>query len=148
MMEKNEKYPHKLSKIGQENPFRVPDNYFDTFYARLETKLNSSDESRTAEKEFRIYHYLKPALSVAASLAAILLLLYWPIGVLKQKSFAGADQVYSLDEVYYTMVSNLDEKSFYAVLSESETRNKLTEDEIASYVNTTISDYEIYFESK
>lgn len=30
----------KLEDINKENPFIVPDNYFDTFYSNLEIRMN------------------------------------------------------------------------------------------------------------
>jgi len=149
-MEKNEKYTEKLSEIDQHSPFRVPDDYFDNFYARLDSKLHGKEENRSVVKEYRLYHFLKPALAIAASISAIILMLYWPIGAIRQKNMANSDQtvVYSIEDVYFTMVSNLDENSFYALLSEPEKKEKLTMDEIASIVNSTFSDFEIYAETK
>ena len=149
-MKKNEKYPEKLTGIMQENPFRVPDGYFDNFYARLETRLNATEVSPAAKKEVHIYHYLKPALAIAASLVAVILMLFSPLGSMRLKNLAHSNQISitSMDDFYNTMVSNLDENSFYALLSEPEKKDKLSDDDIASLVNTTFSDYEIFVVTK
>ncbi len=148
-MEANKKNPFRLPEINQENPFRVPDNYFDNFYARLETKLVAETVNHKTEKEFRIYHYLKPALAIAASLVLVFLVLNWPMNSGRQNKLAksGQYEAISIDDVYYNMVSNLDENSFLAVLNEPDTKEKLSDDDIANYVNTNFSDYELYIES-
>jgi hypothetical protein len=146
-MEMSEKYPEKLSGISREYPFGVPESYFDNFYAKLEGNLNTAQPEPT--RVLHIYHYLKPVFAIAASIALIFLLLYWPIGTFGPRNAAKLAQSenVSFDDVYYSMVSALDENSFLAVLSEPEKKEKMSDDDIASYVNATFSDYEIYVES-
>lgn len=58
----------KLEDIKKDNPFKVPDNYFDDFYSRLENKLE-----KEKVKTHKII-YLKPLFAIAASIMLILLL--------------------------------------------------------------------------
>lgn len=145
-MEENIKYPEKLSEIKPEVPFRVPDHYFDDFYSRLETRLAAEP---SAKKEIRIYHYLRPALTIAAALALIALMLFWPLKLFVPGNMAKSEKTNGdfFEEDYYSMVSNLDEKSFYTLLDEPVKNENLTADDLSNFVNTTLTDYDIYIET-
>ena len=68
----------KLSKMKQESPFGVPDNYFDDFSARLQMKIET-EKTILPNQQNRIIQFLKPAIGLAASFALIFMLVYWPL---------------------------------------------------------------------
>ena len=51
----------ELSKLKKENPFGVPNNYFEDFSARLHAKL-AEEKKVVPKKQNRIVVFLKPAL--------------------------------------------------------------------------------------
>ena len=55
-------------KKGQ--PFRVPENYFETFADRLKERI--SGEEQTNHHKRSLYFYLKPVLMAAASIVLVM----------------------------------------------------------------------------
>ncbi len=145
-MDELEKISPELSKIKKENPFRVPDNYFDDFSARLQIRLEA-EKMVVPIKQNRFIQFLKPALGLAASFALIFMLVYWPL-----KSFM-PDQVASSqiqdelsEDEFLSVVEGIDENSFFALLNEQDEGIKFSDEDLISYVGNNISDYEIYSE--
>lgn len=137
------------------NPFSVPDNYFDDFYARLHVRLES-EENILPEKKSRVIRLLKPALGLAASFILIVMLVYWPL-----KSFLpeyltetpAASEATIVDETYYALIEKLDENAFFSLITESLSNKTSTEQgfndqELLSYISSNISDYEIVLQTK
>ena len=62
-MEELENIAPELSKIKKENPFRVPENYFEDFSARLQMKLDA-EKMEAPKKQSKAIQILKPALKV------------------------------------------------------------------------------------
>ncbi len=147
-MDKLEKIAPELSKIKKENPFRVPENYFDDFSARLQTKLETEKEGST-KTQSRIIQFLKPALGLAAGFALIFMLAYWPLTKLtpNQQANNSTTQADSDDIIFTSLVEGMDENSFYAMLDEQEVTVQLSDEDMAIYLNTNSSEYEIYTET-
>jgi hypothetical protein len=136
-----------LSKIKKENPFRVPDNYFDDFPARLQMKIEAGKEV-VPVPENRIIQLLKPAISLAASFALIFLLVYWPLktflpGHIAENSTIEVES-YDNENQYLTLLESIDENSFYVLLNEPSATVEFSDDELMNYINANISEYEIY----
>jgi hypothetical protein len=144
-MEDINKIAPVLSKIKKEVPFRAPENYFDDFSARLQMKLDAEKMVLPAPKT-RIIQFLKPALSLAASFALIFMLVYWPLKTFLPTQVAETSKTDTemLDNEYLALLENMDENSFYALLDEPDSNVEFSEDELISYLNTNVSDYEIY----
>ena len=137
----------ELSKIKKENPFGTPEKYFDDFSARLQMKLEAEKEVAPAPKN-RIIHFLKPAISLAASFALIFLLVYWPIKSFLPNQVAENSGIviesYDDENQYLSLLEGIDENSFYALLDEPVTTVEFSDDDLLDYINTNISEYEIY----
>ncbi len=135
-----------LSEIKKENPFGVPDNYFDDFSARLQMKLEAEKKVVAAPKS-RIVQLLKPAIGLAASFALIFILVYWPIKSFLPSHLAKSNSVvtdqYDTDEQYITLLEGIDENSFFALLDAPANSVEFSDDELINYINTNISEYEI-----
>lgn len=147
-MNELKKIAPELSKIKKENPFRVPENYFEDFSARLQIKLEEENQGST-KKQNRIIQFIKPALSLAAGFALIFMLAYWPLKTFTPKQAASnVNNVMDESEMYYaSLVESMDENSFYAMLDETNETVQFTDDDLAEFVNTNSSEYEIYSET-
>ncbi|QGY45436.1 hypothetical protein GM418_17680 [Maribellus comscasis] len=137
----------ELSKIKKENPFRVPENYFDDFSARLQMKIEAEKKVVPAPKK-SIIQLLKPAISLAASFALIFLLVYWPLKSFLPNKLAESNTIeiesYDNENQYLTLLEGIDENSFYALLDEPTAKVEFSDDELINYINTNISEYDIY----
>lgn len=76
MKEKDENIENLFGNLKNGQPFRVPEGYFETFAERLQVRI---EEEELPTKKRTLYFYLKPALSMAASIALVMLLVYVPI---------------------------------------------------------------------
>jgi len=135
----------ELSKLKKENPFKVPEHYFDDFSARLQMKLEAGKMIVPA-KQNRFIYYLKPALGLAASFALIFMLVYWPLKTFTPNQTANnnTDTEISEDEGYLSIVEKMDENSFFALLYEPTNAVEFSEEDLVAYINTNITDYDIY----
>jgi len=134
-----------LSKLRKEQPFRVPNHYFDDFSARLQTRLDA-ENVKVPEPQNLIIRVLKPALGLAASFALIFMIVYWPL-----KSFTPKEMVNNtnseseiIDYEYSTMLEGMDENSFYVLLNEPAQKVEISDDDLLNYLSASISDYDIY----
>ncbi len=148
-MDELEKIAPELSKIKKENPFRVPDNYFDDFSARLNARLET-EEKGVSKNQNKIIQFLKPALGLAAGFALIIMLAYWPL-----KKFTPDQQLANntneetdlIDMIYATMVEGIDENSFYALLDDKNGSTQFSDEDLANFVNANSSEYDIFAET-
>lgn len=151
-MNELKKIAPKLSEIKKEHPFRVPDNYFDDFSSRLNTRLETEKQVLPKPKS-RIIRLLKPAMGLAASFLLVFLLVFWPIKSFLpnylSKSNTAVETVINEEDTYLSILEKIDENSFFALLTESsdEEVNDFNDEELMSYVTSNFSEYEIYLET-
>lgn len=147
-MDELEKIAPELSKIRKENPFKVPDNYFDDFSARLQVKMEA-EKAGISKNRNKIVQFIKPALGLAAGFALIVMLAYWPLKTFTPNQLANnVDTEIDISEMLYAnMVEGIDVNSFYALLEESNGYEQFSDEDLATYVNTNSSEYDIYSET-
>lgn len=148
-MDELKKIAPELSKIKKENPFRVPENYFEDFSTRLQMKLEEEKRGST-KNHSRIIQFIKPALSLAAGFALIFMLAYWPLKTLtpNQQASKIVTETEESDMLYASLVEGMDENSFYAMLDDNNGTVQFTDDDLANFVNTNSSEYEIFSETE
>lgn len=147
-MENLENIAPELSKIEKENPFRVPEHYFEDFSARLQMKLDA-EEMEAPKKQNRIIQILKPALTMAAGFALLFTLAYWPLKLITPNQQASNTNIeIDINEMLYAnMVEGIDQNSFYALLDEPNNSTQLSDEDLAVIVNSNSSEYDIYSET-
>ena len=150
-MKKFEKIAPEASKISKENPFRVPDHYFDDFSARMHTRLKAETEVRKQPRN-PVVRYLKPALGLAASFLLVFLLVYWPISEFLPQYLSKSDapvETITDDDHYFNYIEKIDENSFIALIAEPDTDKDIVDDDFSdedllSYLSANISDFELF----
>ncbi len=147
-MGKLKKTAPELSKIQKEQPFGVPEKYFDDFSARLQMKIEA-EKTILPDQPNRFVKFFKPALGLAAGFALIFMLVYWPIkmvtpknGIAKNASPNSENGI--SDTQYRTIVEGMDENSFYALLEEPAQTGEISDDDLINYLSSNVSDYDIY----
>ncbi len=144
-MDELKKIAPELSKIKKENPFRVPENYFEDFSARLQVRLEAEKKGVT-KKQNRVIQFLKPAIGLAAGFALIFTLAYWPLKTFtpnQQASNAGIQ--HDETEMYFaSLVEGMDENSFYTMLNNPNGSVQFTDEDLANFINTNSTEYDIY----
>ena len=137
----------QLSNMPNENPFRVPEHYFDDFSARLQNRIDA-ERITVPNRPNRFIRILKPALGLAASFALIALLVYGPVKVFSpNRSAENQSNESSLSDIEYmnTLIKDMDEYSFYALFNESSSSSNMNDDEIANYLQANISEYDMLY---
>lgn len=142
----------KLSKLKKEQPFSVPEHYFDDFYSRLHIKLEQEKEEVLPQKRTRIVRLLKPAIGLAASFLLVFLLVYWPIKSFLPQYLAGKNEAPKMEqteeETYLAIIERMDENSFFTMIEEQpDEEEPFNDTELMNYVSSNISDYELYLET-
>lgn len=147
-MEELENIAPELSKIKKENPFRVPENYFEDFSARLQMKLDA-EKMEAPKKQSKVIQILKPALTMAAGFALLFTLAYWPLKLITPEQQANNTNIeIDINEMLYAnMVEGIDQNSFYALLDEPANSTQLSDEDLAVIVNSNSSEYDIFSET-
>lgn len=151
MKEKDENIENLFGKLKNGQPFRVPEGYFETFAERLQARI---EEEEQPHKKRSLFFYLKPALSMAASIALVMLLVYLPI-----KKFFPANQSYvtqqkstidSIDKISVLPVpdelfSYFSEGQFVSAVADMKTIDSetLSPDSLGDYIAANYSDFDI-----
>lgn len=137
----------KLTEIRKENPFRVPPEYFDDFYTRLQLRIEEETEVKKAGSVIR---FLKPAISIAASIALIFMLVYWPlsrVGNIQTAEINSEYPGYNIENVIIGIMERMDDNSLLTVFEGEPEEDAFSDEELISYLSSNLSDYEIYMES-
>ena len=138
-----------LSNITKENPFRVPNHYFDNFSARLQTRIEA-EKVIVPDQPNRFIRILKPALGLAASLALIFLLVYGP-GKTFTTNHLAKNQAEETNLSYLDYVNSLIEEkgdfSFYALFDDQSNETDISDEDIANYIPNQASEFELYAET-
>lgn len=108
-----------LRKVGTENPFRVPEGYFENFSERLIEQLTEKDRTTTRFKEPTLWDKIKPWVYMAAVFAAAAFIIR--IGR-DDNSISEADAELMADEYLDAAIdeSLLDDYSFYVYLTDAD----------------------------
>jgi len=146
-MDKSENKTPKLSEIRKENPFRVPPEYFDDFYSRLQLRIQ---EETVVKKHNPVIRILKPALSLAASFILIFMLVYWPLSKSRNLQTAEMNSEfsgYTIENVIIGIMERMDDNSLLTVFEGEPEEDTFSDEELISYLSSNLSDYDIYMES-
>lgn len=126
-----------LRKVGTENPFRVPDGYFENFTSEVMQRLPEKEKPAFVQKEPTLWDKVKPWVYMAAMFAGAALIIR--VASDDRQKAAVAEQVASetvdmnelSDEDISLAVDNtmLDDYSLYVYLADSETNGISTDAE-------------------
>lgn len=152
MYEEEENIEPEFLKRPKENPFRTPDNYFDSIEDRVMGTIKQEAKKKTTPGSGKIFQLLKPVLAIAASLALIYILAYYPISYFSPKSMvkSEATDTTSSDVMddYSFNLSMIDDNSLAEAIidDEIEPTIEINKDEVLAYLSTEMTDLEIYSE--
>ena len=152
-MDELENTSQELSKIKKAIPFGIPENYFDNFYERLKYNIHKEKTNHLSGRD-KVVNLIRPAIRVAASLAAISLIIYGTMNYLLPgftNSVDPNETTFIEEERIFSLIENMDESSFFTLIQESQAEEigeeQLNNDELLSYLSCNISEYEIFLEN-
>lgn len=137
-----------LSGIKREVPFKVPEGYFNEFPARLQQRIQQEAQAEIKPRG-RLIQMIKPALSLAAGFAAIIVMLYFPITYLNNRTLAenGESGIFLFDD-FYALVHQFDDDTFYSLLENGSNGDIYETDDLADYLVANYTDYDFIVETK
>ncbi|MBK5203266.1 MAG: hypothetical protein JJE45_06065 [Prolixibacteraceae bacterium] len=145
----------------RENPFGVPEGYFDSFESRLEKRMKEDSLENKINSDInkkplggKIIKLIKPVMGIAAGLILVLLLVHYS---LKNNSLVLVSEqpdssvVMQYEEELMAKSADLDEKTFYDVLitREDSTVSILSIDDpekVITILSDELNDYDLYAE--
>jgi hypothetical protein len=98
-------------------PFQVPEGYFDSLSDRIMERIDQ-EELSTSQKVLR---YIKPVLSMAASILIIFSIIYVPVKILGPKIIANNKDNKELDYIDYYIANNYLDFVVYEEMFDTET---------------------------
>jgi len=149
----------ELSKIKKELPFKVPDNYFKDFPERLNLIIDQNDyEKEVLQNKTFAERFLQPAIRIAASIAVIALLAYWPVKTIFPDYLANIlpeklNTTLTEEERILVMIEKIDENSFISLVDEStieeekSSESAINDEELISYLCSNFSEYELFLQN-
>ena len=149
MKEKNGNIENLFGDLKKENPFRVPENYFETFADRLNARIKEDERSQNMRT---LFSYLKPIMAIAAILVLVMLLVYVPVNkyfsayqgeFAQNKSGKVPDD--STNAGPAAFIANFSEEQLLSAFSEVKDLDskKLSSENLADYIAANFSNYEI-----
>lgn len=142
---------HEFLKRPKTNPFRTPDQYFESMEDRVMETIHYQSKKKTSSS--RIIQFLKPALGLAASFTLVYLLVYYPINILFPKNVAQTEVTDStstvLPEEFTFNLASIDDNTLLHAIFSDETNTTTAEtnpDELLAYLSSGLNDVEIYAE--
>ena len=150
MKKTDENIENQLGDIKKGQPFRVPENYFETFADRLMIRI--AEEGELHRKKRSLVIYLRPILMVAASILLVMLLFSVPT-----RRFISSDndrlalqqvKVDPVNKVDFTatdLISYFSEGQFLLAVSDMKDLDSktLNSESLADYIASNYSEYDI-----
>lgn len=133
-----------------ENPFRTPDQYFESLEDRIMAGIKHAEATQT--KRNKVVHFLKPVLGLVASFALVYLLVSYPINHFLPQSLVKTKQADSsstrIPEAYSLNFSSVDENTLFNMIisDDSNTDTRLNSDDVVAYLASGTNDLDLYSE--
>ncbi len=119
------------------NPFRLPDGYFDQLPQQVMDKIEMPDRQN---KESVIIRYIKPIIGLAASFALIMGLVYVPMKILSPNN-GSHNNNNSLNEEYY-ITSEMDDHNIFEMLENAAPEETFNNQQLENVLICSVDEYE------
>ncbi|MCX6229741.1 MAG: hypothetical protein NTV75_11335 [Bacteroidia bacterium] len=140
----NENIENGLGDRYKRNPFKVPEDYFEGFEARLNNRI---EQQQMLKSKSLFITYNKPIVAIAAVLvlALVLTTIQFPNLFKTSETTVLADNEELNNSIGQDLTSNLSEAQILAAFSESDQTEtkKISPDNLTDYIAANYSEYEI-----
>jgi hypothetical protein len=124
-----------------ENPFKTPEGYFDGFSDRIMERIDAENAAPESDSSNGIIRYLRPALIMAASFAAIFLIIFIPVKTIGPQLSSNnniADNEYALLDYL-----NINERTIIEAFELDSTQDEYNDAAVEDYLMASISEYDL-----
>ena len=115
-MGKNQKNKTRLDSLNKELPFSVPENYFDTFYGRLQNRMQVESKPGVFRKT---YQMIRPQLALAAAIAAFIVIGYTTARLILNEN-GSTETIVEITDVIDFYIYDFDDDMLISTLTEEE----------------------------
>jgi len=150
MKETDENIENKFGNLKKDQPFQVPEGYFESFADRLMVRIK---EEEYPAKKRSVFIYLMPVLMMAASILVVILLLSVPLKRLLPSDSGNGSIVLQQSNtnsvadsiVPITLISYFSESQFLSAVTDMEVieSDTISNDDLADFISTNYSDYDV-----
>ena len=149
MKETDENIENQFGDLKKDQPFQVPEDYFESFADRLMVRIREEEQ---LNKKRSLFITLKPVLMVAASILLVILLVSVPLkrflpsdkgSIALQQSntdSVGADSI-----VPVTLISYFSDSQFLSAVTDMDEleSDTISNDDLADFIAANYSDYDV-----
>ncbi|MDX9881348.1 MAG: hypothetical protein RBS73_04740 [Prolixibacteraceae bacterium] len=138
-MDREDSHIEFLNGLPKEQPFKVPETYFETLGERVQQRV--SRQPVKPEKGRDVIRMLKPVLWLAAGFVMVFLLVHYPL----KMSLPDGPGETELAEIE-TVFSNewLYDENLYYLSAEEMGPDTVDNEAVAEFLSAEVSEYEIY----
>jgi hypothetical protein len=123
------------------NPFIVPEGYFDGFTERVMERVDSEDANGSNKPNNGTMRYLRPALIMAASFAAIFLIVFIPVKTIGPK--ISSDYTSVNNENVLLNYLHVNERTIIEAFEFDTIQNNYNNAVVEEYLMASISEYDL-----
>jgi hypothetical protein len=129
-----EKFGPKLTQVGNKNPFKVPDGYFDTLTSRVQDYCK---EQNTSTPQVKWYFAVKNQFAIAASFCFIIVMAYAGYHFIPQNSRINAFGKVDYIKIVEESGTEFDEVQLYEAFTNGTKKDSIknsSNDELIEYL--------------
>ena len=115
-----------LEDMSRDNPFKVPEHYFENFTVRMADKISQAEETKVFRPTFG---WMRPQYAVVA-LASIALVVSFGIYFINHASVKHLSIKEISQNIEYSIVSEMDETELLGQLEEAENKSMMPADSL------------------
>ena len=127
-MTTNDNIHPELGRVSKENPFKTPDNYFDSFAVKMAEKISQTEAAKVRRP---IFEWARPQVAVVLAFAGIALLVAVGISFYRYNNNKPISSNELAEAMEYSIVSEMDENEIVNQLETVNNRRSLSNDSIA-----------------
>jgi len=135
-MSKKKKYI-SIHDVPKENPFKVPDGYFESFENRLASRIREDSEKKTdSPKKISLWNSVRPHLALAASIILFAMVSYSIIRLLVKPQEKISTEAYA--QVLNYNIEDIDDETLMETYSEVQSEASVKTDEDEEYIEAVV----------
>lgn len=123
----------EFSELKKENPFRVPDNYFDNLPEKIRVNIHAREKA-VSKPVIRIVDYLKPHLALAAAILGFALIGYTGFRYFINKNSNSQISNQEIAEYMDFYSNDVDNTLIMELLKEQEQQHVETDDDLSEEI--------------
>lgn len=133
---------NNIKQASKNNPFIVPEGYFDTFSERLMERIDHSEKPAISAPRSTILRFIKPVLAMVASFTIIFLLIYTPMQILGPKSLSQNNEPLQVFPEFMNFYQ-VNDHAIIQAFEQTETEHEYDDQFIENVLIASLTEYDL-----